>query len=125
MFGKVAKVGGMVAALGVLVVPSTSFAGRGAKQDPPCSVSANPALVGESYVVSASGIPTGTAVNLWVTDPNGVTVGSPLGNTPDGTFNLSESSGQAGVWTYEFSGPTKQKNTVVYSTCSVQVNPAG
>jgi hypothetical protein len=121
MFWNVAKVGGMVAALGVLVAPTTSFAGRGAKHDPPCSINPSPALVGESYVVSASGIPTGTAVNLWVTDPNGVTVGSPLGSTPDGTFNLVESGTSAGVWSYTFSGPTKQ-NTVVYSTCSVQVN---
>ncbi len=89
------------------------------KLDPPCSISPSPAAVGQTYVVSVSGLPTSTAINLWVTDPSGQTTGSPLGSTPDGTFNLNESSSSAGTWTYAFSGPTKN-NTVVYATCSVQ-----
>ena len=86
--------------------------------DSGCSVSPASAAVGDVYVVSAWGIPTGTAVNLWVTQ-NGVTTGSPLGSTPDGTFNLNESSQTAGVTTYTFSGPTK-KHMAVYGTCSVE-----
>jgi hypothetical protein len=82
-----------------------------------CSVSTGSADVGEVYMVSAWGIPTGTAVNLWVTE-NGVTTGSPLGSTPDGTFNLSMSSQAAGVTTYTFSGPTR-KHMAVYGTCTV------
>jgi hypothetical protein len=82
-----------------------------------CSVSPSSADVGETYVVSAWGVPTGSAVNLWVT-VDGVTTGSPLGSTPDGTFNLNESSSTAGVTTYTFSGPTK-KHMAVYGTCSV------
>jgi hypothetical protein len=82
-----------------------------------CAVNPASADVGEVYVVSAWGIPTGTAVNLWVTD-DGVTTGSPLGSTPDGTFNLDEWSATAGVTTYTFSGPTK-KHMTIYGTCSV------
>jgi hypothetical protein len=84
-----------------------------------CSVNPGSVAVGDWYVVSASGLPTDTAVNLWVTDPSGGTVGRPLGSAPDGTFNLNESSSSAGVWTYTFSGPTKTNNTAVYATCSV------
>jgi hypothetical protein len=83
-----------------------------------CAVSPSRADVGETYVVNAWGIPTGTAVNIWVTDPNNTTVGRPLGSTPDGTFNLDESSAFAGTWTYAFSGPTKNHMTM-YGTCSV------
>jgi hypothetical protein len=54
-----------------------------------------------------------------VTDPNGNTTGSPLGSTPDGNFALDESSSSAGTWTYVFSGPTKNNNTQIYATCSV------
>lgn len=85
--------------------------------DSGCSVNPASADVGETYVVSAWGVPTGTAVNLWVT-VDGVTTGSPLGSTPDGTFNLNESSATAGVTTYTFSGPTR-KHMAVYGTCSV------
>ena len=89
------------------------------KPDPVCSVSPSSSTLGATYVVSASGIPTGTAINLWVTDATG-TVGSPLGSTPDGTFNLNESSQTAGTVTYQFSGPVKQR-TQFYATCSVEV----
>lgn len=99
-----------------LGIPGAAAAGR--HQDPPCSISPNPAAVGATYLVSVSGLPTGTAINLWITAPDGTKTGSPLGSTPDGTFNLNESSSHAGQWTYAFSGPVKQ-NTVVYSTCSV------
>ena len=82
-----------------------------------CSVSTASADVGETYMVSAWGIPTGTAINLWVTE-DGVTTGSPLGSTPDGTFNLSMSSQSAGVTTYTFTGPTR-KHMAVYGSCTV------
>ena len=89
------------------------------KSDPPCTISPNPAAVGEVYVVTATGPPMMSAVNLWVTDPSGTTTGSPLGSTPDGTFALDESSISAGTWTYVFSGPTKNNNTQIYASCSV------
>ena len=104
------------------VITSAAFAARPAKKDPPCSINPNPVSVGQTYVVSASGLPIGTAVNLWVSDPSGKTWGSPLGSTPDGSFNLNESSSSAGTWTYVFSGPAKNNNTTVYSSCSVNAS---
>ena len=86
--------------------------------DPPCTINTYSPAVGATYVVSATGIPTDTAINLWITDPGGNTTGSPLGSTPDGTFNLNESSSSAGPWTYAFSGPVKN-HMDVYAVCSV------
>jgi hypothetical protein len=82
-----------------------------------CSVNPSSVDVDEAYVLSAWGLSTRTAINLWVTE-NGVTTGSPLGGTTDGTFNIDAASHVAGVTTYAFSGPTG-KNMKVYATCSV------
>jgi hypothetical protein len=109
----------LVLALGALLIPLGSAAAASHRySDPPCTISASSAAVGETYVVSIAGLPTGIAINLWITDATGTT-GSPLGSTGDGTFNLNESSKVAGVTTYTFSGPTKVRNTVIYSSCSV------
>jgi hypothetical protein len=109
---------GTLATAGIVLGMYPGIASAHPKTDPPCTVSVNPAAVGSTYVVSTSGLPAGSAINLWVTAPNGTTTGSPLGSTPDGTFNLNESSSYAGVWTYKFTGPTGH-NMQTYSTCSV------
>jgi hypothetical protein len=108
------------AAFVVLGAQAGFAASHSHKADPGCRISPSTAQVNETYVVSAYGIPTDTAVNLWVTAPDATTTGSPLGSTPDGTFNLNESSGWSGQWTYTFSGPTKP-HTEVFATCSVIV----
>jgi hypothetical protein len=82
-----------------------------------CSVSPNVVDVGEAYVVSAWGLSTRSAINLWVTE-NGVTKGEPIGGTTDGTFSLTRSSQTAGVTTYTFSGPTG-RNMKIYGSCTV------
>jgi hypothetical protein len=105
-------------ALATLIMPFNTVVAASHKADPGCTVSPNPAAVGQPYVVSAWGLPTGTAINLWVTDPTGKTTGRPLGGTGDGTFNLNESSSFAGTWTYAFSGPTKNHMSMD-ATCSV------
>src|SRR6266700_6960844 len=98
----------------VAVGAQTSFAASHAHNgDLGCSITPSDSLVGVTYMVSAWGLPIGTAVNLWVTPPDGSTSGSPLGSTPDGTFNMNESSASPGLWTYVFSGPVKQ-HTQVY-----------
>ena len=109
---------GFAVAVGVLLGTYPGVASAHPKTDPPCTISPNPAVVGSTYVVSASGLPTGSAINLWISAPNGTTTGSPLGSTPDGTFNLNESSGYAGTWTYKFTGPTGH-NMQTYATCSI------
>jgi hypothetical protein len=82
-----------------------------------CEVNPSSADVGEVYVVRAWGLPTGIAINLWRTE-DGVTTGSPLGSTTDGTFALNEVSKHPGVTTWAFSGPTR-KNTTMYASCAV------
>jgi len=112
----------VIAVVAGVLLTTSAFAARGGHAaDPSCSISPQTADVGEVYVVSVSGLPTSTAINLWVTDPNGNTSGSPLGSAPTGTFNLNESSSFGGRWTYTFSGPTKNNSStmVVYATCSV------
>jgi hypothetical protein len=119
----------VVAALLALIVAVFAAAGYGAsgngkghrQSDPPCTINPSPVAVGETYVVTVSSLPTDTAINLWVTDPSGNIVGSPLGSAPTGGFNLNESSSFAGTWTYTFSGPTKNNpnTTAVYASCSV------
>jgi hypothetical protein len=94
-------------------------AGGPHRSDPPCTINPSSVAVGDVYVVTATGLPMLSAVNLWVTDPSGTTTGSPLGSTPDGTFALNESSSSAGTWTYVFSGPTKNNGMLIYATCSV------
>jgi hypothetical protein len=108
------------AAFVVLGAQASFAASHYQKGDPGCRITPYEAQVNETYVVTAYGIPMDTAINLWVTAPDETTTGSPLGSTPDGTFNLNESSGQSGHWTYTFSGPTKP-HTQVFATCSLDV----
>lgn len=107
----------MVLGLATPAIPAIVAAASHHAPSSGCSISPSDTTVGAAYTVSAWGIPTRTAVNLWVTE-DGTTVGRPLGSTPDGTFNLQESSSTSGVTTYEFTGPVK-KHMAVYGTCSV------
>ena len=89
------------------------------KSDPSCSISPNPAAVGQTYVVSATGLPTDTTLNLWMTAPSGAMTGTPLGTVASGAISLSTSSPSAGTWTYQITGTNVQK---VYAGCSVLVS---
>lgn len=115
----VAAIAGMLVAAFATVAYADPHNGGPHKSDPSCSINPNPAAVGATYVVSATGLPSLSPINLFVTDPLGTVVGSPLGGTADGTFALDESSALAGTTTYEFTGPVKVNNTQVYATCSV------
>jgi hypothetical protein len=106
----------MLLGLAIIVVP-LSLVGAARPTTAGCSVTPGSASIGATYVVSAWGLPTNSAINIWVTE-GGTTTGRPLGGTPDGTFNLSQASWSAGVTTYAFSGPAKP-HTKVYATCSV------
>jgi len=110
-----------------LAAPGGNGKGQGQGQgqssgDPSCSISPNPVAVGGSYVISASGLPTDTTLNLMWTDPNGNTSGIALGSTASGSYAISESAASAGTWTYSFTGLIKQQNTTVYATCSAVVS---
>jgi hypothetical protein len=85
-----------------------------------CSIAPSTVSVGQVYVLSATGLPSLSPINLFVTDALG-TVGRPLGSTPDGTFALNEASAVAGTTTYQFTGLVR-RHTAVYATCSVSVS---
>lgn len=87
-----------------------------------CTVTPNQVAVGQTYTVSASGLPSGSPIYLWITDAHNATITSTyLGTTSTGSFTLSESSSSAGIWSYQFTGPTKASNTPIYATCSLTV----
>ena len=94
--------------------------GHGKYGDPPCTTSATAVTVGETFWLNVDGLPTGTAINLWVTDSRG-TSGSPLGGTPDGSFHMQEAAAVAGTTTFTFSGP-QRGNMAIYATCSVEAS---
>jgi hypothetical protein len=111
----------MIVGLVAIALPfqlvSAASKGHGKYGDPPCTTSAGSVSVGDTFWLSVDGLPTGTAINLWVTDSRG-TFGSPLGSTPDGSFHMQESAAVPGTTTFAFSGPVRG-NMAVYATCSV------
>jgi hypothetical protein len=95
-----------------------------------CWSTPNKVSVGDSYTVSASGLPNGGPLNLIVVRPDGQTLTSPVTST-DGSYLLQPSSGgvflasQTGSYTFSFVGkvnwPSGDANKV-YATCSMQVS---
>jgi hypothetical protein len=109
----------MIIGLVALLIPF-GMAGAG-RRDADCSISSARAEVGEEFWIDAWGLPTGTAINIWVTDRSG-TVGRPLGSTSDGRFHMQEVSTVEGVTTFAFSGPVRGNGSMkVYARCSVDV----
>lgn len=113
------------ATAGILLLGATASAeadpGNGGgphKAGASCSISPDSATVGATYVLSAIGLPALSPINLFVTDPRGNVTGRPLGETPDGTYAMNESSALAGTTTYQFTGLVRN-NTQIYATCSV------
>jgi hypothetical protein len=99
---------------------ATGVQAAGHKSDPSCSVSPSAVTVGQSYTVTAVGLPTNTPLNLFITDLAG-TNAVPLGSSATGSYSLKESSPVAGMTTYKFTGVVKS-NMTVYATCSVSVS---
>src|SRR5712691_2702513 len=93
-----------------------------------CWTSSSQVSLGESYTLSASGLPSGGPLNLVVTYPNGNALTSPFTST-DGAFSAQSSSGgvvqasQVGTYTFKFVGkvswPSGSWNKE-YATCSMQ-----
>ena len=130
MFTFLRRLGRFAVGIPVVIAVTTIF-GFGAlnmvpaaskHKDPSCAVTPNTAAVNTTYVVSANGLPTLSPINLIVKYGNGTVTMSPLGSTPDGTFNLNESSTVSGTATYEFTGLIRNNNTQIYSRCSVTVS---
>jgi hypothetical protein len=116
-----ATTGVLLAVTAAIAQAGPNHAGGPHRASPACSISPNPATVGATYILSAVGLPAMSPINLFVIDPLGNVTGSPLGETPDGTYAMNESSALAGTTTYEFTGLVRN-NTQIYATCSVDVH---
>jgi hypothetical protein len=101
------------------------------QKDPSCTVSPNPAALDQLFTISAAGLPTGSAVNLIITFPNGTAATSPISVSSNGTYTLTMSSAgsmfpseQTGTYTYQFVGRVKWPQGTFkqsYATCSENV----
>jgi hypothetical protein len=115
---------GILLALAAMAVGFAIVSPAGAaKRDPYCSSDSSQVALGQSYSVSAVGLPTGGDVNMIVTYPYGTMIGVIPVNS-DGTFTTTQSGGSAGTYTYQFVGKVKWPQGTFnqsYATCSVQV----
>ncbi len=94
-----------------------------------CWTSSSAVALGESYSLSASGLPTNGQLNLVIMYPNGNMLTSPFSPSADGSFSAQSSSEsslqatQAGTYTFKFVGkvnwPSGSWNKE-YATCSMQ-----
>jgi len=97
----------------------------------PCTVNPNPAALDQLFTVSATGLPTGGAVNLIITFPNGTAATSPISVSSNGSYTLTMSSAgsmfpseQTGTYKYQFVGKVKWPAGTFnqsYATCSETV----
>jgi hypothetical protein len=104
----------------VLLVAPAVAAKRHA--DPSCSASPYPVAVGQSFTISASGLPTVDPVWLIVQPPSGDSTVSEVYVNPDGTWSGSEVANQAGTWTYTYSGLMQNRKYGAVATCTEQAN---
>ena len=94
-----------------------------------CWTSSSQLALGDSYWVSASGLPTNGQLNLVVVYPNGNMLTSPFTPSDSGLFSVQSTSGmvgqatQVGTYTFKFVGkvswPSGSWNKE-YATCSMQ-----
>jgi hypothetical protein len=108
----------------VLTVVSTAGA---SKRDPACSVSPSSLSSGQSYTVSAHGLPGGN-VNLIVAVPDGTRMTSSIATSNgswSGSYTAPAWNGETGTYTYAFVGKvTWPAGTYsqLYAVCSAQVS---
>lgn len=108
----------------LLVFAGVGYAGHGPlpNHDPACTSSANPAVVGQAFTLSATELPTTDPVWLIVTTPSGSGSVSEVYVNADGSWSGSEVANQPGAWTYSFSGLMNNRKYGTVESCTVQVN---
>jgi len=116
----------IVIAIGILLAAwSTTAPGEllaAHQRSASCSISPNPASVGQWYTLSTVNLPTIDPVWLLIHEPNRVGTSTEVYPAADGSLMLPESAPFAGIWTYEFSGLQTNKKYGSVASCSVQVN---
>jgi hypothetical protein len=124
------------ALLAPMLVPVAATADKGRAGTPNCSIAPNPVVLNQVWTLSASGLPTGSTVNMIITFPDGaqaigrITVGSNGAFTTTGNSAMSATWGfiapqQLGNYTYQFVGRIKWPAgtfTQSYARCSVTVS---
>jgi hypothetical protein len=105
----------IVLALGVAQAAGRTANGR-------CWTNPGSASVGQTVEIWADGLPTKTALNIFVTDPHG-TYGWPVGVQPSGTVEgVWYVPDEAGTSTIRITGPERPNNVKVYATCGMEVS---
>ena len=97
-------------------------AGSPTQSDPSCTVAPNPATLGQSVVVSASGLPTADSVWLLTYPPSGDPTVSQVYVNADGSWSVTSYVNQSGRWTYVFSGLLSSNKYGTVASCTEQVN---
>ena len=105
-----------MAAMGMLYGGMATGAHAASHRDPACSVNPTYVAVGQTYVLSAIGLPTGKDINLVIQDNLGSRTVD-LGTTSTGTFALSESSRVDSATWFEFYNSNLNS---MYFDCVVQ-----
>jgi hypothetical protein len=108
----------------LLVFAGVGYAGHGPlpNHDPPCTSSANPAVVGQAFTLSATELPTTDPVWLIVQTPSGSSTVSLVYVNADGSWSGNQVANQAGTWTYSFSGLMNNNKYGTVESCTVQAN---
>ena len=126
-----ALLGTTVIAGAVLAIGASQGSVHAAKLDPGCAISPGAVTLGQSYTVSAWGLPADNNTNLIITYPNGSTLTGPIAVAAGGTYSVALSSanaipaGQSGTYTYQFVGKVRWPAgtfTQSYASCSVTVS---
>jgi hypothetical protein len=90
-----------------------------------CWASPSQVPVGADYYLFATGLPTSTPLNVFVTDEHG-TEGLPIGMYADGNLDyLGMHAEYVGTATIQITGPTKKNMDTmkIYARCSMEVLP--
>jgi hypothetical protein len=86
-----------------------------------CWTNPGSATVGQTVEIWADGLPTKTALNIFVTDAHG-TYGWPVGVQPAGTLErIWYAPDEAGTSTIRVTGPERPNSVRVYATCTMEV----
>ena len=126
-----ALLGTTVLAGTILAIGGSPASAHAAKLAPGCTVSPGAVALGESYTVSAWGLPADNNTNLIITYPNGSTLTGPIPVASGGSYSVTQSSasaiptGQRGTYTYQFVGKVKWPQgtfTQSYASCSIVVS---
>jgi hypothetical protein len=116
---------GLVAVAGAMLFSVAAGNGNGGAKGGDAVCWADPVSVnaGDDYYLFATGLPTNTPLNVFVTDELG-TNGFPIGVYADGNLDfLGMHAEYRGTATIQITGPTKKNMETmrIYAACSVEV----